>query len=142
METKTCRTCGETKPTSEYYRNSHTSDGYLGRCKGCQDSANKASRITPWGAFTQNFSNAIGRLRRTDPWLAEKLEKSGAILVELEPLCEELDSIAGEAENDFGVMGRLLEILQESGKLLQRILDLDDEITLWQRQQETLPVIL
>lgn len=141
METKTCRICGQTKPTSEYHANKHSSDGLLHRCRGCQHAANKANRKTPWGAFSQNFCNTIGRLSKRDPWLAEKLVESGAILVELEPLCRELDSIADDAPYDFSTMKRFLEVLKESGKLLQRVLDLDREITLWQRQQRTLPAV-
>jgi len=36
METKVCMCCGVEKPVSEFYKHKAMSDGYLGKCKGCQ----------------------------------------------------------------------------------------------------------
>lgn len=38
---KTCNSCGETKPTSEYYKTSRGRLGVEGRCKSCRASAGK-----------------------------------------------------------------------------------------------------
>lgn len=35
MVDKTCSKCGDTKPISNFYRNSHSPDGYRADCKGC-----------------------------------------------------------------------------------------------------------
>jgi hypothetical protein len=39
---KTCSRCGETKPTSEFYRNRTYRDGLFSYCKACHSSASKA----------------------------------------------------------------------------------------------------
>ena len=41
---KTCICCGLTKPYSDYYLHSKTSDGYLGKCKECQKENSRNAR--------------------------------------------------------------------------------------------------
>lgn len=40
-ETKTCSMCGETKPVSEYNKDSHSPDGLRARCKPCRYSVDR-----------------------------------------------------------------------------------------------------
>lgn len=37
MESKRCSACGEIKPTTQFYRNTHNKDGLLHQCKQCHD---------------------------------------------------------------------------------------------------------
>ena len=42
---KTCISCGESKPFTEFYRHPQMADGYLGRCKVCHRAAVKTNRL-------------------------------------------------------------------------------------------------
>ncbi len=41
MSVKKCQKCGEIKPTSEFYKNVATVDGYQSYCKECQSAARR-----------------------------------------------------------------------------------------------------
>lgn len=43
LEVKICRTCGETKPSSEFYRNNKSKDGLRPDCKPCN-----RDRVRAW----------------------------------------------------------------------------------------------
>ena len=45
MTVKTCKTCGETKHLSAFYKHPKTSDGYLNQCKECKKAAVRKQRI-------------------------------------------------------------------------------------------------
>lgn len=44
IETKTCGSCKETKPVSEFYRKSSTKPGYRSYCKACDKEKRKQGR--------------------------------------------------------------------------------------------------
>ena len=44
MAEKTCKTCGETKPIEDYYRNPGMADGYLNFCNACVKVSKKEHR--------------------------------------------------------------------------------------------------
>ena len=45
MEIKTCSKCGETKATSEFYKDSSHKDGFQSHCKLCKDKSGKIYRM-------------------------------------------------------------------------------------------------
>ena len=44
VESKTCTTCGKTKPLAEFYRHRLTADGLCSVCKSCHMAANMRTR--------------------------------------------------------------------------------------------------
>ena len=58
MKEKTCRTCGETKPVSQFYARKDKKDGYRNDCKDCQNARVKAYRQTEKGRAIEKKAKA------------------------------------------------------------------------------------
>ncbi|GAA5155308.1 hypothetical protein GCM10023214_10920 [Amycolatopsis dongchuanensis] len=61
--TKTCTTCGETKPLEEFVRTKRNRDGRTARCKACNRAAVQAHRQRP-GYVADENAKGRGRYRR------------------------------------------------------------------------------
>lgn len=61
MESKTCTICGQTKPLTEFYKNSTYLDGYEGRCKECRKAYQKQ-----WRADHREEHRAYSRKHQRD----------------------------------------------------------------------------
>ena len=63
-ESKTCITCSETKPASEFHRDKKTKSGFKGQCKVCHSACEKRFRMDR--PFYKSLYNARKRARARD----------------------------------------------------------------------------
>ena len=80
MPSKRCKACGESKPCTEFYRNSTISDGYDGTCKECKKEYQREWRATN-RVRHQDYSRKYHhehreeRLEYYSRWVAENAER-------------------------------------------------------------------
>lgn len=62
---KTCISCGQNKPLSEFYKHPQMADGHLGKCKECHKldvKANRAARVEYYRAYDRERADLPHRI--------------------------------------------------------------------------------
>lgn len=69
MQEKTCKTCKETKPITDYHTSNRCADGYRGVCKVCNGKANRVR-------YEKNYKGGMGHNQGRVPMPSQELLKS------------------------------------------------------------------
>ena len=118
METKRCSACGETKPTSDFHRNTRRPDGLQYCCKECKGKIDKKGYQKDKQSYIDRTKNNKKRL--CDEINEIKASKGCLYCEELDPCCLEfhhLNSATKEATiSRLMHTGQRLKALQEVDK--------------------------